>query len=179
MQVQNLALAREEVVFDVETIHRLEMAPQHGRRDQLSDGGRFTSRIFNGMKGLQSHLQVPLVDFVPLRPTRIQVPAVIIEAGLTGESFNLRARFFFQVRKPNHNIRHLHTCIVDVILNVDFPSSETKQPYERVAENGVSQMPNMRRFVRVDTRMLNQDLAGWHISGGLLISREGSGEPGA
>src|SRR5215468_115934 len=40
-------------------------------------------------------------------------------------------------------------------------------------------MSNVRCLVRVNARMLNQDLAGWHIRGCPLISGEGSRQPAA
>src|ERR1035438_2212134 len=49
MQVQNFALTRKEVVFDVEPVHGLEMAAQHGNRNQLRDRGDFGRGIFDGM----------------------------------------------------------------------------------------------------------------------------------
>src|SRR5215831_19185202 len=97
MQVQNLALARKKVILDVDPIHCLEMSPQNSNRDQISDSSRFTFFVLNGMKGLQSYLQVLLIDFVPLRNTRIQVPAVIVEARLTGKSLDFSAGFLLQM----------------------------------------------------------------------------------
>ena len=37
MQVQDLALARQEIVLDVEALHGLEVATEDGGRDQLGD----------------------------------------------------------------------------------------------------------------------------------------------
>ena len=98
MQVQDLALARQEVVFDVEPVHGLEMAAQHGDRDQVGDGGGFARGVFDGMQRLQAHLQILLVLRVPLRNAGIEIPAVVVEARLPGQSFDFGARFLLEMQ---------------------------------------------------------------------------------
>ena len=56
MQVQDFALARKEVVFDVETVHGFEMAAQHGGRDQFGDGSGFAGRVFDGVQRFAASL---------------------------------------------------------------------------------------------------------------------------
>ena len=82
MQMQDFALARQEVVFDVETVHRLKMAAQHRSRNQLGDCSRFARRVFDGVQRFATRLQVCFVLLVPLRNARIQIPTVVIEARL-------------------------------------------------------------------------------------------------
>ena len=82
MQVEDFAFAGEEVVFDVEAVHGLEMASEHGGRDQVGDGRSFAARVFNRVQRLQTGLQVLLVLLVPLRDAGVEVPAVVIKARL-------------------------------------------------------------------------------------------------
>ncbi len=81
------------------------------------------------------------------------------------------------MREANHHIGHLHAGIVDVVLNIHFPASKPQQPDKRVAENRVPQVPDVRRLVGIDARVLDQNLAGWNLDGRLLVGREGSGHP--
>ena len=52
MQVQDLALAGQKVVFDVEPIHGFEMAAQHGDRDQVGDRRGFVAAFFDRVQCL-------------------------------------------------------------------------------------------------------------------------------
>ena len=84
MQVQNFALARQEVVLDVEPVHGLEMAAQDGGRDQIGDRGSLVVALPRSRAASRSaHLQVLLVLLVPLRGARVEIPAVVVEARLS------------------------------------------------------------------------------------------------
>ena len=61
MQVQDFALAGQEIVFDVEAVHGFEMAAQDGGRNQLRDLGGFVAAFFDGVQRLGADLQVLLV----------------------------------------------------------------------------------------------------------------------
>ena len=50
MQVQDFALARQEIVLDVETLHGFKMATQNRDRNQVGDRGRFVVPFFDGMQ---------------------------------------------------------------------------------------------------------------------------------
>ena len=67
MQLQNFALAGKEIVFNVEPVHGLKMAAQHGNRNQIGDRGSFRRSVFNGVQSFQAYLQVLFVRFIPLR----------------------------------------------------------------------------------------------------------------
>ncbi len=66
MQAQDFALAREEVIFNVEPLHGFEVAAQNGGRDDLGNFRSFIAALFNLMQGLQTQLQMLFVPFVPL-----------------------------------------------------------------------------------------------------------------
>src|SRR6266851_3866428 len=131
------------------------------------------------MQGLEPGLQVLLVLLVPLRDAGVEIPAVVVEAGLAGERFNLGAGFFLDVGKADDHIGNLHAGVVDVVLNVDFPARVTQQADKAVAENGISQVSDVRRFVGIDAGVLDQNLSGRNVGRRLLVSSEGSGHPGA
>ena len=50
MQMKNLALAGQEVVFDVEAIHSFQMSPQYRHRDQICNSRRLIVSRFDGVK---------------------------------------------------------------------------------------------------------------------------------
>ena len=56
MQVQDLALARQEVIFDVEPVHGLQMPAQHRGRDQVRDLGHLVAALLDGMQRFKSQL---------------------------------------------------------------------------------------------------------------------------
>ena len=94
-----------------------------------------------------------------------------------GQRLNFRARFLFDVSEADDHIGDLHTCIVDVVLNIHRSSRIAQQPDESVAENGVAQVSNVSRLVGIDARMLDQNLAGRNLDRWLPIGGEGSGHP--
>src|SRR5919197_5010655 len=66
MQVQDLALAGEEVIFNSEAIHRLQMTAQNGHRDEVSDGCGLVIPFLDRMQHFDAPLQVLVTLAVPL-----------------------------------------------------------------------------------------------------------------
>ncbi len=67
-----------------------------------------------------------------------------------------------QIVETRHHVGHLHTRIVDIILNFHAPAAGPQHPHERIAQHGVAQMPDVRGFVGIDIGVLDNDLAaGW------------------
>jgi hypothetical protein len=62
-----------------------------------------------------------------------------------------------ELAEADHNIRHLHAGVVDVVLDLDTASLEPKEPAEGVAERRVTQVADVRRLVRVDGGVLDDD----------------------
>ena len=58
--------------------------------------------------------------------------------------------------KPDHHIGHLHAGVVDVVLHIDLLPRRAQQAHKRVAQNGVAQMPDVRRLVGIDAGVLDQ-----------------------
>ncbi len=124
MKMEDFAFAREEIVFDVETIHGLEMAAQHGDGNEIGDGGGFVVSFLDGVEGLQTNLHILLVLGIPLRDSGVEVPAVVVEAGLADQLFDFFARLLFDIQKSHDHVGHLRAGVVDVVLDVHFPAGK-------------------------------------------------------
>src|SRR5882724_11535993 len=111
MQVQDFALAWEEVVLDVEAVHGLEMAAQDGGGDEFGDGGGFVVAEFQIVKNFRPACAVFLGGLVPLRDAGIEVPAVVVEAWGMRERFDFGAGFLFDVKETNDHVGDLHAGV--------------------------------------------------------------------
>ena len=132
-------------------------------KSAISAVSLFPSSIARSVRG--ARLQVRLVLFIPVRNAGIQIPAYVIETGrAASERFDLSAGLFLDVQEPNHHVRNLHAGVVDVVLNVHFPARKAQQADKCVAENGVAQVPDVRRLVGIDAGMLDQHFAGGNIA---------------
>ena len=171
--MQDFALARQEVVLDVEPVHGFEVAAQDGSRDQLGDGGGFAGGVFDGMQRCGADLQILFVLFVPLRDAGVEIPAVVVEARLARESFNFRARLFLDLSETHNHVGDLHASVVDIVLDVDFAAGVTQQADKRVAENRVAQVADVRGLVGIDAGVLDQNLPWRDVSGRFLVGRRG------
>ena len=116
---------------------------------------------------------------VPLRDAGVEIPAVVVEAGLAGQSFDFGAGLFLDVRETDDHVRDLHAGVVDVVLDIDFPARVTQQADKRVAEDGVAQVADVRGLVGIDAGVLDQNLSRGNCGGRLLVGGERSGHPGA
>ena len=114
-----------------------------------------------------------------LRNAGIEIPAVVVKARLAGKSLDLGAGLLLQMREADHDVGHLHASVVDVVLDVDFPSGITQQANERVAEDGVAQVSNVRGFVGINARVLDQNLARRNIGWSFPVSGKRRGHPAA
>ncbi len=74
MQVQDLAFAGKKIVFDVEAIHRFQMAAQHGGRNQVGYRRCLVVAFFNLVERFQTNVQVLFVVLVPLRDPSVDIP---------------------------------------------------------------------------------------------------------
>src|SRR4029077_8659370 len=176
VQAQDFAFAWQEVVFDVEPVHGFEMTAQHGDGYQVGEGGGFVAAGFDFVQRLQANLQILLVFGVPLRRSRVEIPAVVIEARPSSQLFDFGARLLFQMKKSHHHVSDLHTGVVDVVLNVDFPARKAQQTDKRVAENRVAQVAGVRGFVGVNAGMLDQNFPWGRDDFGFLVAREHGGD---
>ena len=102
-----------------------------------------------------------MVCLVELKNSGVEVPTQIVEADVwvPDELFNVLEVFLFEVGKAHHDISDLHPCIVDVVLHFHLVTSELEQANEGVAQNRITQMPDVGSLVGVDAGVLDNDLA--------------------
>jgi hypothetical protein len=109
---------------------------------------------------LGANLQNLFIFSVPLRDARVEIPAVVIEAGLARLGFNFSPGFLLDMSESHDHVSNLHASVVNVILNVDFPSCKTQKPDEGVAKNCISQVADVGGLVGIDARVLDENLSG-------------------
>ena len=160
VQTQDVAFPRQQVVADVQPRHRLEVAADDAIGDEVGHLGEVVAAVLDGVERGGSDLQPFLVFLVPLGDPRVEVPAVVVEAGRVGDRAGRSARSCaFELAEADRDVGDLHAGVVDVVLDLDLASEEAQQPAERVAERGVAQVADVRRLVRVDRRVLDDRLA--------------------
>src|SRR5581483_9127383 len=117
---------------------------------------RLSLAFLDGFQGFGAEEARIFVFFVELEDPRIKVPAVVVEphSGVTNEILDLLDPFLLKMDEPDDNVSHLDARVVDVVLNFDRVTSKLEQPREGIAQNGVAQMPNVRRLVGIDAGML-------------------------
>ena len=86
---------------------------------------------------------------------------------------HLGERLVFELAEPDDDVGDLHAGVVDVVLDLDLAAEKAQQPAEGVAERRVAEVPDVRRLVRVDRRVLDDGLAA------VRPSRRSSRRPGA
>ena len=72
---------------------------------------------------------------------------------------DLGGRLVFQVMKAHHHVGHLHAGVVDVVLHFHALAARAHHAHERIAQRGIAQMADVRRFVGIDIGVLDDDLA--------------------
>ena len=159
LQPQDVAFPRQQVVIDIHPRHRLEMRADDAVGDEARDRGVLVATVLDVVQHLGPHRQPGLVLLVPIRHARVQVPAVVIEAGAIGRFADLVERLAFEHLETDDHVGDLDARIVDVILNLYRHAAEAQRSNERVAEGGVAQVTDMRRLVRIDRGVLDDGLS--------------------
>ena len=130
-QMQNLALARQKIVLNVEAQHRFKMAAKNGGGDQLGHFGGFIAAMFNFVECVQANLLARGLFrigsmLVPLRRAGVEIPAEVIDG--RGRSFRaLRPLFAFsnkvahfsqgfllEMDESDNDVGNLNASVVDV-----------------------------------------------------------------
>ncbi len=93
---------------------------------------------------------------VELAHARVQVPAVVVE--LARDALHVGERLLLEVQEAHHHVGHLDAGVVDVVLDAHVEAAVAQQPHERVAEAGVAQVADVGGLVRVDARVLDDDV---------------------
>ena len=170
MQVQDLALARQQVVFDLDPPHRVEMGVYNRVGDDARDRGQFAFAGLNCVQRFGAVRRQRRIRLVGPRNFGVEVPAVIVKprGRVAGHLPHFSERLLLHKMESNHHIGYLHPGVVDVVLHLDPLARPAQHPHQGVAENRVSQMSDMRRFVGIDIRVLDDDLrpvAAWLATG--------------
>src|SRR5271157_3994021 len=63
------------------------------------------------------------------------------------------------MHEADYHVRHLRAGVVNVVLDVNRVARGAQQPHKCIAENGIAQVPDVRRLVGIDAGMLNQNVA--------------------
>ena len=185
VQLQDVALARQKVILDVQPEHGFEVTAQHCRGHQFGDLRGLVAARLQLMQGIETNLparlffrfpactfpvRVNIERLIPERDPRIEVPAVVVDALATcGEAGHQAADIFkvepLKMCQSNDDIGDLDPGVVDVVLHIDLLAGGSEQTHKGVAENGIAQVADMRGLVRIDTGVLDQrvDAAGCRL----------------
>ena len=71
---------------------------------------------------------------------------------------DLVERLVLEIDETDDDVRDLNAGVVDIVLHLDPLAVRLQDPLERVAEDRVSHMADVRGFVRIDRRVLDADL---------------------
>ncbi|XWK71073.1 hypothetical protein RBB80_18810 [Tunturiibacter gelidiferens] len=188
---QDLALAGEEVVLDVEALHGLEVTAKDGGGDEVGYVCGVVLAELEGVEGVEADLLACVDVFgiggVPLGDSGVEIPAVEVDAlvGLEelGEEFAGAGECFaFEVDEAYDYVCDLDAGVVDVILNADFVAGfeavGTEEALEGVAEDGVAEVANVSGFVGVDAGVLDEAEA-WAADVGVLVVGDAADGGGA
>ena len=107
----------------------------------------------------RANLQPLLVAVVPLGDPRVKIPAVVIKARGVCDGGDGGQIETFQRSEADDYIGDLHAGVIDVVLHFDGCPAKRQDAHQGVAERGVSQVANVRGFVGVDGRVLDNSLA--------------------
>jgi hypothetical protein len=81
---------------------------------------------------------------------------VFLQRGV--ERAHVFERHAFEVFESDDHVRHLHARVVDVVVHLDALAVGPEDADEGVADDGVAQVPDVRRLIRVDARVLDHPL---------------------
>ena len=95
-----------------------------------------------------------------LRGARVHVPAQVIEFRLRGQLAYLREVLLLHVHESDDHVGDLHTSVVDVVLYLHRAASVPQHTRDGVAQHRVSHVPNVRRLIRINAGVLNNNFAG-------------------
>ena len=60
--------------------------------------------------------------------------------------------------ESDDDIGHLHARVVDIVLNFDRLPADAQHANEGVAQHGITQVPDVGGLIRIDIRVLDDDL---------------------
>ena len=158
LQTKDVAFPCQQVVIDVHPLHRQQVAADDAFRDEGGERGGRVAAVLDVVKRCGADREPLTVLFVPLGHARIEIPAVVIESRRLREMTNLVQTLLFELAEPDRDVGDLHAGIVDVILDLDLAAEEAEQAAERVSERRIAQVTDVRRFIGIDGRVLDDRL---------------------
>ena len=160
-EMQNLALARQHVVLDVQPQHGGEVRVDDGVGHQMREFRQFARARFDGVQrfgapgeGFRDDL-CNAARCARKDPSRCNRTA----ASPVDQRGHIGGSFLFEEVEARHHVGHLHAGVVDVVLHFDAMAARAQHADESVAQNRVAQVADMRGFVRIDVGVLDDDLA--------------------
>ena len=159
VQAQDVPFPRQQVVADVQPLHRLQMGADDAIGDEGCHLGGLVAAVLDVVQRGAPDLQAFLVRLVPLGHLGVEIPAVVVEARRVGDGAHVGKALPLQLAEADDHVGDLHAGVVDVVLDLDRTSLEAQQPSEGIAGRRVAQMPDVRGLVGIDRRVLDDDLA--------------------
>ena len=180
MLLEDVGFARKQIVGDADPAHRRDVLRDDRRGDLLGRGGAEVAPFLHRVERLRPKaLRLrPLLVFAP--HVRVHVPAEVAERsisrpariGAPDRAVDLLQRPPPDVEEADDHVGDLNARVVDVVLHLDRAAGVAEAPHEGVAEHRVAKVADVRGFVGVDVRVLDDDLAG---PGRQLRGRRGTG----
>ena len=124
-------------------------------RHQLGQPGRLVAAGLDGVEGFRLQLLARGIGGVEVADLGVEIPAVVVEARAPRELGHLVAGLAVHVAEADHDVRDLHAGVVDVVLHAHVTSPVPEHVHEGVAEDGVAQVADVGRLVRVDAGVLD------------------------
>ena len=161
VQPEDVAFPGEQVVAHVQPAHRLDVTADDAVGDEGAHLGERVAACLDLVERMRAHRQPRFVCFVPLGDARVQIPAVVVEPDgrIVGKRLYGGEVARLERREPDDDVGDLDAGVVDVVLDFDLAPLKAEQPHQRVAERGIPQVADVRRLVRVDRRVLDDNLA--------------------
>ena len=96
------------------------------------------------------------VLFVPRANRTVEIPAGVVER--LRQALDVHEVQPAEVEEADDHVGDLDTGVVDVVLDFRLVTQNSKGPGEDVAQHGIAEVADVRRLVRVDVRVFDDDL---------------------
>src|SRR5688572_1801214 len=113
LEPENVSFPGQQVVVHIQSRHRLQMAANDALGNEMRDLRGLIAAMLDVVQRSGAYLQAVLVDVVPLRDARVEIPAVIIEASGIGDATNVVEVLALELSEPDDDIGNLNARVVD------------------------------------------------------------------
>jgi len=157
-QVKDFAFTGKQLVSDVEARHRAQMEANNRVGYDRAHRRRFAMTFFDGFQSCGTQRGgLRFVLFIKLRDLGVQVPTPVVKAGLRCKCADFGERFLSHVLKADDDVGDLHAGVVDIVLHLDVFTGVAQDTCDRVAQNGVANVADMRGLVGVNAGVFDDD----------------------